>query len=436
MLRRILIGSIVAAVAFVLGAYALPREVHIERSLVVKAPAATVYRYIGSFRRFNDFSPWAEQDPQARYELSGPASGVGARLEWDGDPKSVGKGSQEIVAAEPGRSVRIALDFGPDGTATSLWRLDSHPEGTRVTWGFDTDLGLNPLSRWFGLALDRFVGADYERGLAKLGALVEREAAEGAPRIATSPDGVHIEYRVYGRGEPALVFIHGWSCDAGYWAEQVEHFRAHHTVMTVNLAGHGASGRNRSTWSIENYGADVAAAARELPQAKLVLVGHSMGGPVALAAAGALRERLLGIVGIDTFQMIGAPPPSFGDLLVRMKADFAPTTREFVAGNFFTKNTDPELVRRIAHDMSLAPPEVAIPSIESLLALDYAPLLARIDVPIVALNTAPTDEARVRSVAPTFRLVQIDGLGHFPMMEDPPRLNALLEGEIRRMLTP
>lgn len=436
MLRRILIGLCVTAAAFVLAAYALPRQVHVERSIVVKAPAATVYRYVSGFRRFNDFSPWAEQDPQARYTLSGPARGVGARLEWAGDPKTVGKGSQEIIAAEPGRSVRIALDFGPDGTATSLWSLGAHPEGTQVTWGFDTDLGLNPLSRWFGLALDRFVGADYEKGLGRLEALVEREVAEGAPRIATSPDGVHIEYRVYGRGEPALVFIHGWSCDAGYWAEQVEHFRARHTVMTVNLAGHGASGGNRSTWSIENYGADVAAAAREIPNAKLVLIGHSMGGPVALAAAGALRERLLGIVGIDTFQMIGAPPPSFGDLLARMKADFPATTREFVAGNFFTKNTDPELVRRIAHDMSLAPPQVAIPSIESLLALDYAPLLAQITVPIVAINAAPTDGARVRGLAPTFRLIQVEGLGHFLMMEDPPRVNALLEGEIRRMLTP
>lgn len=265
---------------------------------------------------------------------------------------------------------------------------------------------------------------------------VEPETAQGRPRIATSPDGVHIEYRVYGRGDPALVFIHGWSCDASYWAEQVEHFRARHTVVTVNLAGHGASGRNRSNWSIANYGADVAAAAREIPNAKIVLVGHSMGGPVALAAAGALRERLVGIVGLDTFQMIGAPPPSFGDLLAQMKADFATTTSRFVTERMFTKDTDPELVRRIARDMSLAPPEVAIPSIESLLTLDYAPLLAQIAVPIVALNTEPTDEARVRRLAPTFRQVEVEGLGHFLMMEDPPRVNALIEREIQGFLAP
>lgn len=262
----------------------------------------------------------------------------------------------------------------------------------------------------------------------------ERNAAEGAPRIATSPDGVHIEYRLYGRGEPAIVFIHGWSCDAGYWAEQIGHFRTRYTVVTVNLAGHGGSGRNRRDWSVENYGADVAAVAREIPNAKIVLVGHSMGGPVALAAAGALKERLLGIVGIDTFQMIGAPPPPFGDLLVQMKADFATTVRRVVTEDLFTRNADPELVQRIAHDMSLAPPEVAIPSFESLFALDYAPLLAQIAVPIVAINTAPTDEARIRDLAPTFRLVPVDGLGHFLMIEDPPRVNALLEGEIRRML--
>src|SRR6188474_3670593 len=102
------------------------------------------------------------------------------------------------------------------------------------------------------------------------------EPAEGAPRIAITPDGVHVQYRVYGSGEPALIFIHGWSCDSNYWREQVPAFRQKYTVVTVDLAGHGGTDANRSEWSIAKFGEDVATAAAAIPNQKIVLVGHSM----------------------------------------------------------------------------------------------------------------------------------------------------------------
>src|SRR5690348_10214559 len=64
---------------------------------------------------------------------------------------------------------------------------------------------------------------------------------DGTPRIAIAPDGIHVQYRVYGKGEPALVFIHGWSCDSNYWREQVPEFAKKYTVVTVDLAGHGGT---------------------------------------------------------------------------------------------------------------------------------------------------------------------------------------------------
>ena len=74
--------------------------------------------------------------------------------------------------------------------------------------------------------------------------------ADGSPRIVNSADGVHIEYHVYGSGEPAVVLIHGWSCDGNYWQKQVAPLKAKYTTVTVDLAGHGASGANRTDWSI------------------------------------------------------------------------------------------------------------------------------------------------------------------------------------------
>ena len=66
------------------------------------------------------------------------------------------------------------------------------------------------------------------------------ETAHGA-QISISSDGVDIHYEVYGKGEPTLVFIHGWSCDRSYWRAQVEYFAKQYQVITIDLAGHGES---------------------------------------------------------------------------------------------------------------------------------------------------------------------------------------------------
>ena len=94
-------------------------------------------------------------------------------MRWVSDQRDVGTGSQEIVVSEPDSRVETALDFGEMGTATAFFDLAPGGGGSRVTWGFTTDTGFNPVGRWMGLMMDRWVGADYETGLANLKTLVE-----------------------------------------------------------------------------------------------------------------------------------------------------------------------------------------------------------------------------------------------------------------------
>jgi pimeloyl-ACP methyl ester carboxylesterase len=266
--------------------------------------------------------------------------------------------------------------------------------------------------------------------------------AEGAPQITTSADGVHIQYRVYGSGDPAIVLVHCWSCDSSYWNAQVEPLEALYTVITVDLAGHGASGRNRTDWSIPNFADDVVSAVRAVDATRIVLVGHSMGGAVALEAASRIGERVIGIVGVDTFKRIDQPPPSEAAVdkrIAEFRADFIGTTRAFVTESFFTATSDPQFVRRIADDMALAPPEVAIGAIEAVNAADFRDRLPHVTVPIVAINSdlaPPTDAARIRKVAPTFRAVVIENTGHFLHMEDPARFNPVLLRELAAIAGP
>jgi pimeloyl-ACP methyl ester carboxylesterase len=268
------------------------------------------------------------------------------------------------------------------------------------------------------------------------------EPTEGAARIAIAPDGVHVQYRVYGSGEPALVLIHGWSCDSNYWREQVPVFKRKYTVVTVDLAGHGGTGANRGDWSMTRFGQDVATAVAGVPSQKLVLVGHSMGGPVAIEAARLLGDRVVGIVGVDTFKTIGAPVPSQAQLDAAVKpfeANFIGHTREVVSRHFFAPGANADLVRKVAYDMSLSPPGVAIPAMRATLAYDYSAPLKEIDVPIVAINSdlgEPVNELRIRKVLPKFRAVTLSALGHFLMMEDPARFNPALEAEVGALIGP
>ena len=262
------------------------------------------------------------------------------------------------------------------------------------------------------------------------------EPQDGAPRIAIAPDGVHVQYRVYGSGEPALVLIHGWSCDSNYWREQVPEFKKKYTIITVDLAGHGGTDGNRADWTMARFGQDVATALAAIPNNQLVLVGHSMGGPVAIEAARLLKGRVIGIIGVDTFKTIGAPLPSKAQIDAVIKpfeADFIGHTRSLVSEHFFAPGADKALAGKIAYDMSLSSPKVGIPSLRAALEYDFAAPLEDVNVPIVAINSdlgEPVNQARIRKVLPKFHAITLAGDGHFLMMEDPKRFNPALENEI------
>jgi uncharacterized protein YndB with AHSA1/START domain len=171
------------ALFFVTGLF-LPKTAHIERSMTTTASPETVYGLIDGFQRFNEWSPWANIDPDTRYTYSGPETGVGARMEWASDNRDVGNGSQEVIAVEPGQSVTNELDFGMDNPTTATISLVPEGTGTRVTWTLDTDFSGSLLGRYFGLALDRMVGPDYEKGLARLKAIAESTTPADAPPIS------------------------------------------------------------------------------------------------------------------------------------------------------------------------------------------------------------------------------------------------------------
>lgn len=173
LIKWLLILVVVLGLVLLGGSLFLPSTTQVERSVHIEKPPAEVFAALDSFQRFNEWSPWFEMDPGAQYTYAGPAAGVGARMNWVGSP-AVGSGSQEILVSEAPSRIVNALDFG-SSQATGTYLLSADNQGTRLVWSLESEHGYNPINRWFGaLLLDRMVGGDFERGLAKLKALLEQ----------------------------------------------------------------------------------------------------------------------------------------------------------------------------------------------------------------------------------------------------------------------
>jgi pimeloyl-ACP methyl ester carboxylesterase len=245
-----------------------------------------------------------------------------------------------------------------------------------------------------------------------------------------SADGVEIAYSVRGIGEPAIVFVHGWSCDKSYWNQQIRPFSEKYQVVVIDLAGHGESGLERKDYTLQAFGQDVAAAVNQLGLEKVILVGHSMGGPVVIEAANLLKGKVIGLIGADTFQNLGTtlPADQVEQFLKPFKENFVSTTQEFVK-KMFPKTADPLLVKRVADDMSSAPPQVAVSAMENMFKDNASAALKELTVPIISINCDmyPVQTAENKKQVKSFEVKMMPGSGHFVMQDNPKLFNKLLQ---------
>ena len=264
----------------------------------------------------------------------------------------------------------------------------------------------------------------------------QREKAPEAS-VVPSADGVPIAYDVHGSGKPALVFVHGWCCNKTYWDAQVSSFASMYTVVTIDLAGHGESGHGRKRYTVEAFGEDVAAVVNKLNLERVVLVGHSMGGAVILEAARRLPKRVIGLIGVDTYQNLeeSNTPERVEEFLKPMREDFHKAAVDFVRGYLFRPTTDSALVEKVVLDISSASPEVGVSALHELLLYDAKPALEEVRVPIRSINTDgyPTDVEAGRRLAASFDVTVIPGLSHYVMMEAPEDFNRILEQDVKTL---
>lgn len=172
-IKRLLFGVIAILVIVLVIGFLLPRTRHVERSVVIDAPPCVVFAQVNGFTNFDDWSPFVAVMPDATYSFDGPDFGVGAKISWEAAEPNAEAGSQTIVASTPYERVDVELDLGPQGDAQSTFLVQPDDGGTRLTWVFDTDFGLDIPGRYWGIFLDRQLGPLYAQGLANLKRLAE-----------------------------------------------------------------------------------------------------------------------------------------------------------------------------------------------------------------------------------------------------------------------
>jgi pimeloyl-ACP methyl ester carboxylesterase len=235
-------------------------------------------------------------------------------------------------------------------------------------------------------------------------------------------NGIRLAYERRGTGSP-LVLLHGYPLDHHLWDEVTPLLEDTFELILPDLRGFGESSTVDSFYAMEDIASDIAALLDHLEIQKTAIVGHSMGGYVALAFARLYLERVSGF-GLVSSQVL-ADPPDRKEGRYKSAAEVADKGIASVVETMAPKFTsNPELQKFARESMERQQPAAYIGALKAMAErVDSTPLLPSLTVPVVIVHgdadaLIPIDRAReVKAAIPNAHLVEISGAGHMPMME-------------------
>lgn len=237
-----------------------------------------------------------------------------------------------------------------------------------------------------------------------------------------SVNGIRLAYERRGTGVP-LVLLHGYPLDHHLWDEIAPLLEDTFELIIPDLRGFGESSTVDTFYAIEDFALDVAALLDHLEIQKAAIVGHSMGGYVALAFARLYPERVSGL-GLVSSQVL-ADPPDRKEGRYKSAAEVADKGIASVVETMTPKFTsDPRLQAFARQSMEQQQPAAYIGALKAMAErVDSSPVLGSFHFPVVLVHgdsdqLIPIDRAReVKAAIPNAQLVEVSGAGHMPMME-------------------
>jgi pimeloyl-ACP methyl ester carboxylesterase len=238
---------------------------------------------------------------------------------------------------------------------------------------------------------------------------------------------VSLNYTVTGQGDTTLFFIHGWNLNLGYWDGIVDHLKPRYRIVAMDLAGHGNSGKDRISWTAESFARDIIGIIAKEKLSNVILVGHSLGGELALGVYELNPDGVIAIIGVDNFKDVsfGITPAfreEFKEYMAKFKRNYPEMADAFARENIRTTNR--EQINRIVKDYRDADPKIAlavfknmVPRYESdKMLLKKLPFKLR----IIASDYEPYNENALKQYCGAgYSIDWIREAGHFPMVEQP-----------------
>lgn len=178
MFKKIAIGLIGLVVLLALIGFLLPGKIEVAKSVSINAPAEYAFEEINNIDNWKKWSYWNTLDPEMKMNFGDVRVGAGALYSWDGP--DVGQGKMTIAESVPNSSIKIDLDFLEQGTAKAWYTFEPENEGTKLTMGFASETGWNPIARWAGVLFAKpMMNKAFDYNLAKV-----KELAEAKPKFS------------------------------------------------------------------------------------------------------------------------------------------------------------------------------------------------------------------------------------------------------------
>lgn len=244
-------------------------------------------------------------------------------------------------------------------------------------------------------------------------------------------DGLSLYYQQAGSGDPPVVFVHGWCCDHTFFQPQIDHFRASHAVATLDLRGCGGSDRPEEGYDIPTLADDVAWLCPDVGIPRPVVVGHSLGGMIAIELAARHPSLPRAVVAVDPGAIDPTPQDRslYEGLAAQLEGPDGEAVRlAFVQGSF-SATDDADRRRRIVDTMRAVPLSVAAAVIRGVVAWNGvgALLLCAVPVLVVLSETGGSnDPARLLALKPDAHVGVTVGAGHFHQLEVPEQVTPMI----------
>ena len=260
-----------------------------------------------------------------------------------------------------------------------------------------------------------------------------------------SPDGVSLRYESNGPAPTdgaalPLIFVHGWCSNLRHWAPQVRAFSRKRAILRIDRRGMGQSRRAAGIHSAGQHAADTAAIAAHTGIGRAIVIGHAGGGPSALTLARDYPELVAGLVMIDSAMypqpVLGDSQSPFGavlgDMITRLRGADGREQLRLMYASYFGERCDPVVSNKAIEQALTTPLKVAIAELEGM-SVSTQDIAAALEQPILWLTAGPVDQAYIAQHVRNLWFGQVTGAGHFPQLEVPEQVTAMLSTFFEQM---